>query len=47
MKLIREEIESVDFLVEERNGKKSMYIEGVFSARRYQIVMAECIQWRL
>ena len=30
MKLIREEIESVDFLVEERNGKKSMYIEGVF-----------------
>ena len=30
MKLIREEIESVDFLVEERNGKKSMYIEDVF-----------------
>lgn len=30
MKLIREEIETVDFLVEERNGKKSMYIEGVF-----------------
>ena len=30
MKLIREEIESVDFLVEDRNGKKSMYIEGVF-----------------
>ena len=33
MKLIREEIESVDFLVEERNGKKSMYIEGVFLQR--------------
>ena len=30
MKLIREEIESVAFLVENRNGKKSMYIEGVF-----------------
>ena len=29
-KLIREEIESVEFLVENRNGKKSMYIEGVF-----------------
>ena len=30
MKLIREEIESVEFFVEDRNGKKSMYIEGVF-----------------
>jgi|TARA_B100000085_G_scaffold199506_1_gene183042 hypothetical protein len=30
MKLIREEIESVDFIVEERNGRKSLYIEGVF-----------------
>ena len=30
MKLIREEIESVEFLVENRNGKKAMYIEGVF-----------------
>ena len=30
MKLIREEIESVEFLVENSNGKKSMYIEGVF-----------------
>jgi len=30
MKLIREEIENVEFLVENRNGKKSMYIEGVF-----------------
>ena len=30
MKLIREEIETVEFLVENRNGKKSMYIEGVF-----------------
>ena len=30
MKLIREEIESVEFLVEQRNGKKSMYIEGIF-----------------
>jgi|TARA_B100000073_G_scaffold114463_1_gene92615 hypothetical protein len=30
MKLIREEIESVEFIVESRNGKKSLYIEGVF-----------------
>ena len=30
MKLIREEIESVEFLVEQKNGTKSMYIEGVF-----------------
>ena len=30
MKLIREEIESVDFIVEERGGKKHMYIEGIF-----------------
>ena len=30
MKLIREEIESVDFIVEEKNGKKQMYIEGIF-----------------
>ena len=30
MKLIREEIESVEFIVEQKNGKKSMYIEGVF-----------------
>ena len=30
MKLIREEIESVDFIVEEKNGRKSMFIEGIF-----------------
>lgn len=30
MKLIREEIEDVNFLTEEVNGKKNMYIEGVF-----------------
>ena len=30
MKLIREEVESVKFLVEQKNGKKSLYIEGVF-----------------
>ena len=30
MKLIREEIEAVDFIVEERNGKKSRFIEGIF-----------------
>ena len=30
MKLIREEVESVEFIVENKNGKKAMYIEGVF-----------------
>ena len=30
MKLIREEIENVEVIVEERNGKKSLYIVGVF-----------------
>ena len=30
MKLIREEIATVDFIVEERNGKKNMFIEGIF-----------------
>lgn len=30
MKLITEEIEQVEFIVENRNGKRSLYIEGVF-----------------
>lgn len=30
MKLIREEMESVEFIVENHNGKRSLYIEGVF-----------------
>ena len=30
MKLIREEIESVEILTEEKNGKKSLYIQGPF-----------------
>jgi hypothetical protein len=30
MKLIREEIEQVEFIVESNNGKKSLYIEGIF-----------------
>ena len=30
MKLIREEIEQVEVIVENRNGKKNLYIEGVF-----------------
>ena len=30
MKLIREEIENVEVIVEQRNGKKNLYIEGVF-----------------
>ena len=30
MKLITEEINKVEFIVEENDGKKSMFIEGVF-----------------
>jgi len=30
MKLIREEIEQVEFIVENKNGKKALFIEGVF-----------------
>lgn len=30
MKLIREEIEQVEVIVEQRNGKKTLYIEGIF-----------------
>jgi hypothetical protein len=30
MKLITEEVESVEFIVEEKDGKKSMFIEGIF-----------------
>ena len=30
MKLITEEIENVEVIVEERGGKKSMFIEGIF-----------------
>ena len=30
MKLITEEIDSVEFLVESKNGKKQLYIEGIF-----------------
>lgn len=31
MKLIRESVESVNYLIEESNGKKNLYIEGVFA----------------
>jgi len=30
MKLIREEIETVEVIVEQRNGKKNLFIEGIF-----------------
>jgi len=30
MKLITEEIESAKILIEEKDGKKSMFIEGIF-----------------
>ena len=47
MKLIREEIESVDFIVEERNGKKSLFIEGISFRVTSRTVMVGCIPWRL
>lgn len=31
MKLIRESVEGVSYLIEESNGKKNLYIEGVFA----------------
>ena len=30
MKLITEQIDDVEVIVENRNGKKSMFIEGIF-----------------
>ena len=30
MKLITEEIDQVEVIVEERNGKKNLFIEGIF-----------------
>ena len=30
MKLITEEIEKVELIVEEKNGKKNLFIEGIF-----------------
>jgi hypothetical protein len=36
MKLIREEVEKVKVLTEERNGKKNLYIQGVF-------LQSECV----
>jgi len=49
MKLIREEIEQVEIIVEQRNGKKNLYIEGVFlqgdianrNRRRYDCSLLE------
>ena len=47
MKLIREEIETVDFIVEERNGKKNMFIEGIFLQGNLKNRNVVCIQWKL
>ena len=47
MKLIREEIESVEFLVEQKNGKKSMYIEGVFLQGNIKNRNGRMYPWRL
>ena len=38
-----EEIESVEFLVKQKNGKKSMYIEGVFLQGNIENRNGECI----
>ena len=46
MKLIREEIESVEFLVEQKNGKKSMYIEEFSFRATSKTVMVVCTLWR-
>ena len=47
MKLIREEIESVDFIVEERNGKKQLYIEGFFLQGNIKNRNGRMYQWKL
>ena len=47
MKLIREEIETVEVIVEQRNGKKNLFIEGVFLQGRSRIAMGECIPFKL
>ena len=47
MKLITEEIEQVEVIVENRNGKKNLFIEGVFLQGEIKIVMVECIQCKL
>ena len=47
MKLIREEIETVEFVTEEKNGKKSLYIEGVFLQGNIKNRNGECILWKL
>ncbi len=43
MKLIREEIEQVEIIVEQRNGKKNLYIEGVFLQATLPIETKECM----
>ena len=35
MKLIAEEIESVEIIAEEKNGKKNLYIQGPFLKQRW------------
>ena len=43
MKLIREEIEKVEVITEEKNGKKLLYIQGPFLQTEQKIVTAEFI----
>ena len=46
MKLITEEIEQAEYIVEETNGKKNYAIKGIFMQSDIKIRMAECIQKR-
>ena len=45
MKLIKEEISDVQYLTEERDGKKSLYIVGPFLAAEVVTKMDGNIQW--
>ena len=44
MKLIREEIENVEVVTEEVDGKKKLHIEGVSYKVKSRIAMDVCIQ---
>ena len=46
MKLISEEVQNAEYLVEETNGKKDYKIRGVFLQSEIKIEMEESIQKR-
>ena len=45
MKLISEEIESVEVITEEKNGKKSLYIQGPFLQAKIVNRINVAIHW--